>query len=67
MAEDAKGPLSESPVPKVIRAGMQVVGSVVPFAGGLLSAAQKPKALEISLISVTFNLLARGSNPNLLD
>lgn len=30
---------NESPTPKIIRAGMQIVGGAVPFAGGLLSAA----------------------------
>ena len=32
-------PPDEGSTPKVIRAGMQVVGGAVPFAGGLFSAA----------------------------
>jgi hypothetical protein len=39
MNEDKKEFPVEAPVPKVIRGGMQVVGGVVPFAGGILSAA----------------------------
>src|SRR5579859_1195135 len=39
MNEENITPPSGSSVNKTIRAGMQVVGGVVPFAGGLLSAA----------------------------
>src|SRR5271170_5869784 len=39
MAEENMTQPNEGSTPKVIRAGMQVVGGAVPFAGGLLSAA----------------------------
>jgi hypothetical protein len=39
MTEENITPPNEGSTPKVIRAGMQVVGGAVPFAGGLLSAA----------------------------
>lgn len=39
MAEENATPPNEGSVPKVIRGGMHVVGGVVPFAGGFLSAA----------------------------
>jgi hypothetical protein len=39
MPEENITPPHEGSVPKVIRAGLQVVGGAVPFAGGLLSAA----------------------------
>jgi hypothetical protein len=39
MAEEIIAEPNEGPVPKVVRGGMQVVGGMVPFAGGLLSAA----------------------------
>jgi hypothetical protein len=39
MVEQNDTPPNEGNVPKVIRAGLQVVGGAVPFAGGFLSAA----------------------------
>jgi hypothetical protein len=39
MQEDDKKITNESAAPKVIRGALQVVGGIVPFAGGLLSAA----------------------------
>src|SRR5258708_276637 len=39
MAEENITPPDEGSTPKIIRAGMQVVGGAVPFAGGILSAA----------------------------
>src|SRR4051794_26188707 len=39
MAPEHLVPPEEGSTPKIIRAGMQIVGGVVPFAGGLLSAA----------------------------
>jgi hypothetical protein len=39
MPEESITPPREGPVPKVIRASLQVVGGAVPFAGGLFSAA----------------------------
>jgi len=39
MPEDEKTPFDLGPGPKIARAGLQIVGGVVPFAGGLLSAA----------------------------
>jgi len=39
MSENNNIQPSENPAPKVVRAGIQVVGGLVPFAGGLFSAA----------------------------
>jgi hypothetical protein len=39
MAETNIAPPHEGPAPKIIRGGLQVVGGIVPFAGGLFSAA----------------------------
>ena len=39
MSDDALTPPNEGTAPKVVRAGLQVVGGLVPFAGGLFSAA----------------------------
>ena len=41
MSENNNIQPSENSSPKVIRAGMQVVGGLVPFAGGLFSAARR--------------------------